>query len=54
MRLTEKELILFRNNLLATRSLRHADTSTLLWEPWMEHTLRKITDELYPQEMDLL
>ena len=54
MRLTEKELKLFRNNLLAKRALRDTETplGAVIWESWMQGTLTKLTDELYPQEGD--
>jgi hypothetical protein len=56
MRLTEKELKLFRNNLLAKRAYRNTEVpfGDCIWEPWMEGTLAKLTDELYPQEFDKL
>lgn len=56
MRLTEKELKLFRNTLLARRAYRDSDIplGARIWEDWMEGTLAKLTDELYPQEGDLI
>nr|AKH48868.1 phage terminase large subunit [uncultured marine virus] len=54
MRLTEEELIMFRNNLLSKRSFKgqQLPCGAQIWEDWMEGTLNKITDELYPQGMD--
>jgi len=54
MRLTEKELKMFRNILLARRAYRDTEVplGARIWEPWMEGTLAKLTDELYPQEGD--
>ena len=56
MRLTERELDWVRQNLLTQRMYRDSDVPflTKLWEPWKENFLKKITDELYPQEMDQL
>ena len=56
MRLTEKELKMFRNTLLARRIYRDTEVplGARIWEPWMEGTLSKLTDELYPQEFDKL
>ncbi|AGA17882.1 hypothetical protein P60_gp20 [Synechococcus phage P60] len=54
MRLTAKELTLFRNHLLAKRAYANADIPLgyKVWEPWMKGTLQKLEDELYPQEGD--
>ena len=54
MRLSKKELEWVRNGLLAARSLRNTSIPlrATVWEPWKEAFLSKITDELYPQEMD--
>jgi len=48
MRLTEKELKWIRSNLLAAKAYRHTNVplSAVLWEPWKETFLKKITDEL--------
>ena len=56
MRLTTTELKWIRNNLLAARAYRHTNVAmkVTLWEPWKEGFLKKITDELYPQEFDKL
>ena len=56
MRLTTTELKWIRNNLLAARSYRYTNVplKVVLWEPWKEGLLKKITDELYPQEFDKL
>ena len=56
MRLTKNELKMFRNILLARRAYRDSDIplGARIWEPWMEGTLTKLTDELYPQEFDKL
>ena len=54
MRLTENELKWVRQNLLSQRMYRGMELpfGAVLWEPWKESFLKKITDELYPQEMD--
>ena len=54
MKLTTNELKLFRNVLLSRRALRDspAPLAASPWEEWMEGTLNKLTDELYPQEFD--
>jgi hypothetical protein len=54
MRLSKKELEWVRNGLLAARALRNTSIPlrATVWEPWKESFLTKITDELYPQEMD--
>lgn len=54
MRLSQKELEWVRNGLLAARALRNTSIPlrATVWEPWKEAFLTKITDELYPQEMD--
>ena len=54
MKLTTNELRLFRNYILAKRAYRGADLplNARVWEDWMGATLDKLTDELYPQELD--
>ena len=54
MKLTTNELKLFRQYLLAKRAYRPTQVplGTRVWEDWMEGTLSKLTDELYPQEFD--
>ena len=54
MKLTTKELSWVRNNLLSERSFRNQQLpcNAVIWEEWMEPFLKKITDELYPQEFD--
>ena len=54
MRLTTNELRLFRNTLLAKQALRDTELpfGARVWEDWMQGTLNKLTDELYPQEFD--
>ena len=54
MRLTERELSWVRQNLLAQRMYKNTNIPlrATVWEPWKESFLKKITDELYPQEMD--
>ena len=54
MRLTERELTWVRNNLLSERSFRDQQLpcNAVIWEDWMNPFLKKITDELYPQELD--
>ena len=54
MRLSQRELEWVRQNLLTQRMYRHTNIPlrTTIWEPWKEDFLSKITDELYPQEMD--
>ena len=51
MRLTEKELLLFKNTLLSRKSFRNTSTplSARVWEGWMETTLTKINNELEAQ-----
>ena len=51
MRLTEKELILFKNTLLSRKSFRNTSTplSAVVWESWMDTTLTKINNELEAQ-----
>ena len=54
MKLSQKELEWIRNGLLAAYSLRNTSLPlrATVWEPWKEAFLNKITDELYPEEMD--
>ena len=54
MTLTTNELRLFRNTLLSKRALRDTELPqrARVWEPWMQATLDKLTDELYPQGID--
>ena len=54
MKLSQKELEWVRNNLIAARAYRFTNVPLRanIWEPWKEAFLSKITDELYPQEMD--
>ena len=54
MKLTENELRLFRNTLLARRAYRNTaiPLGAKPWEDWMQGTLDKLTDELYPCELD--
>ena len=54
MRLTERELSWVRQNLLTQRMYKNSNIPLRanIWEPWKESFLKKITDELYPQEMD--
>ena len=54
MKLSQKELEWIRNGLLAAYSLRNTSLPlrASVWEPWKEAFLNKITDELYPEEMD--
>ena len=54
MKLTTNELELFRNYLLAKRAYRNTPVplGAKLWEGWMDGTLDKLTDELYPVEGD--
>lgn len=56
MKLTTNELKLFRNFILSRRSFRDSQLplGTIVWEDWMEGTLEKLTDELYPQEADVI
>ena len=56
MKLTTNELKLFRDFILARKSFAAAEVSLgpNVWEPWMESTLDKLTDELYPQEFDVV
>ena len=56
MRLTERELDWVRQNLLAQRVYKDTNIPlrATVWESWKESFLKKITDELYPQEMDQL
>ena len=55
MRLTTDELQLFRGVLLSRRAYR--DTKVPLnanpWQEWMQGTLDKITDELYPDAIEI-
>jgi len=48
MKLTTTELEFVRNNLQARRAYRYTDIplAPLVWEPWMESLLSKVTDEL--------
>jgi len=51
MRLTKRELILIRNNLLSKRAFRYSPPpADKIWESWMEGFLQKIEDELAPHE----
>ena len=54
MKLTTNELRLFRNSILAKRAFRDTELpqGARLWEDWMQSTLDKLTDELYPCEGD--
>ena len=54
MRLSKKALEWVRDGLLAARALRNTSIPlrATVWEPWKEASLSKITDDLYPQEMD--
>ena len=54
MKLTTNELELFRNYILAKRAYRNTPIplQPRVWEGWMEGTLNKLTDELYPIEGD--
>ena len=54
MKLTTNELTLFRNYLLSKRAYAPTDIPLgyRVWEPWMNGTLQKLEDELYPQEGD--
>ena len=54
MKLTTNELTLFRNYLLAKRAYRNTaiPLQPRIWEEWMDGTLDKLTDELYPCEGD--
>lgn len=54
MKLTTNELKLFRQYLLAKRQYRNTPIplGALVWESWMQGTLDKLTDELYPVEGD--
>ena len=56
MRLTTNELKLFRGVLLSRRAFRDTDIplGARVWEEWMQDTLDKVTDELYPQEADVI
>lgn len=55
MRLTTDELKLFRDVLLARKSYYSTvSENSLIWQEWMEGTLDKLTDELYPQEFDVI
>ena len=51
MRLTEKELSLFKGTLLARKAYRHQTLplNARVWEDWMETTLTKINNELEAQ-----
>ena len=48
MRLSRKELEFVRNNLLARRAYRYTQVpnNPMVWEPWMQSLLTKVTDEL--------
>jgi hypothetical protein len=50
MKLTDREIALFRNTLLARKMYEH--TTEVLgynpWQPWMQSTLDKLNDELSP------
>ena len=50
MRLTTDELQLFRGVLLSRRAFRDTEVNLNAnpWQEWMQGTLDKITDELYP------
>ena len=54
MKLTTNELQLFRQCILAKRAFRNTDIPLKphIWEEWMQSTLDKLTDELYPCEGD--
>jgi len=54
MKLTEKELTLFRNYMLSKRAYANTDIPLgyRVWETWMNGTLQKLEDELYPIEGD--
>ena len=54
MKLTTNELQLFRQCILAKRAYRNTDIplKPRVWEEWMQSTLDKLTDELYPCEGD--
>ena len=54
MKLTENELRLFRNTLLARRAYRNTaiPLGAKPWEDWMQGTLDKLTDELFPCDFD--
>ena len=54
MKLTTNELTLFRNYLLSKRAYRDSELplQSRVWEEWMDGTLDKLTDELYPCEGD--
>jgi len=55
MKLTTNELQLFRSVLLARKSFAsQVSDNPLVWEEWMQGTLDKVTDELYPQEFDVI
>ena len=55
MRLTTNELKLFREVLLARKSYYSTvSQNATVWEEWMQGTLDKLTDELYPQEFDVI
>ena len=51
MRFTERELLLFKNTLLARRAYRNTDIplNARVWDDWMETTLTKINNELEAQ-----
>jgi hypothetical protein len=48
MKLTTRELKLFITFLQVKEMYRYIDPT--LWQPWMEDTLQKLTDELAPHE----
>ena len=52
MKLSHKELEWIRNNLIAVRAYRHTNVPLRanIWEPWKEAFLKKITDEMLPNE----
>lgn len=54
MKLTKTELVFFRNQLLHRSSYKGMEIhlGAKSWEDWMEGTLQKLTDELYPIEGD--
>lgn len=48
MRLSQKELKWIRQNLITQRMYRNSTVpcKAVIWEPWKESFLQKITDEL--------
>ena len=52
MRLSTREMEYIRNNLMASRAYRDSEipcNGACIWKPFMEHLLKKITDELEVQ-----